>query len=244
VKERLDVLLVERNLVRSRSQARALIKSGDVLVAGEVVTKPGHPTDPEASIEIQAESDVVGRGYYKLEHALDHFKLKVQDLICADIGASTGGFTQLLLRRGAQRVYAIDVGHEQLHSSLLSDQRVINMEGTHINQASLPEKVDLCVIDLSFISLRKVMESIIELGNDQLKIIALIKPQFEGEARDLNQQGIVKTEQRRSEILQELLADLDQLGVKLQSQVIESPISGKKGNVEYLGFFLKGEVES
>jgi 23S rRNA (cytidine1920-2'-O)/16S rRNA (cytidine1409-2'-O)-methyltransferase len=238
VKERLDKVLTDRGLVASRSQAKSLIEKGDVTVNGSVVKKAGDLVDPSANIEVHAEL-FVGRGAFKLKKALEEFKVDVKNKILLDVGASTGGFTEVLLNAGASKVYAIDVGRDQLAQKLRSDARVINMEGTNIKDVnSLPEMGDGAVMDLSFISITKVLTALRELLTPGAFLIALVKPQFEVGVERLPKDGVVKDEVLRQTVLKEITDHAENNGWKLH-QTIVSPIEGKTGNVEYLAHFTR-----
>lgn len=232
MKKRLDELMVEKKLVASRSQARHLIKDGTVLVNDQTITKPGHLTPIDSDIKITRDL-YVSRGAYKLEAAITSFKIDPTDKIIADIGASTGGFTEYLLTQGAKKIYAIDVGHDQLAEKLKKDPRVINLEGTNIrSNPTLPEKVDLCVVDLSFISLTLVLNNIARLLKPSGEIIALLKPQFEAGPNAVNEKGILSAAQTKS-VLNSFKQTLSENKYHL-IDIIPSPIKGKTGNQEYL----------
>ena len=236
--ERIDKLLVSRRLAISRSQARLLIDDGLVYGNGKQITKSGQLFDQEVVLEVKREREYVGRGALKIEHALKCFEVDVRGMIVADVGASTGGFSDCLLQQGAQKIYAIDVGHGQLAAKLLQDDRVINLEGINIrHQYQLPEKVNLCVVDLSYISLKLVLNNIAALLDEQGRIIALIKPQFEAGVERIGKNGLIKDNEVRIKILEEIYdwCQENSLGVL---DVIRSPICGKTGNIEYF-FFLR-----
>lgn len=231
--ERLDKILLERGLVSSRSQAKSLIEKGDVLVDGSVLTKAGALISPAAQISVTAPL-FVGRGAFKLLRALEVFPVITQERVFLDVGASTGGFTEVLLERGAKKVYAIDVGRDQLAQKLRSDPRVTNLEGTNIKDlATLDELGDGAVVDLSFISLTKVLSSIARLLKPEADLIALVKPQFEAGPARIPKDGILKSDEIRDEILSEVLAFAEGNGWK-KLGVIPSPIEGKAGNKEFL----------
>ncbi|MGQ9632476.1 MAG: TlyA family RNA methyltransferase [bacterium] len=235
-RERLDKLMVERGLVRTRAEAQGLILAGEVSVNGEVCTKAGRRIQTDCEIEIAERQRYVGRGGYKLEGALNHFGIFVEGKVAIDVGASTGGFTDCLLKRGAVRVYAIDVGYGQLAWELRSDPRVIVMERTnarHLKPSSLPEKADLATIDVSFISLKLIIPPVLELLKPQCELIALIKPQFEAGRAEVCRGGIVRSPEVRGRIVEEVREFVGNLGMEVVG-VIESPIAGADGNVEYL----------
>lgn len=238
MKERADKVLSDRGLVSSRSQAKSLIEKGDVLIDGKAIKKAGELIEIDSEINILAPL-YVGRGAFKLEKALSEFGIDPKDLIGMDIGASTGGFTEVLLLNGAKKVYAIDVGHDQLAKKLREDSRVVNLEGTNIKDLhALDEKADLAVMDLSFISITKVLANVFELLTAEGKLIALIKPQFEAGLARLPKDGVIKDSKVREEILAEVIAFAESHGW-LHHQTILSPIEGKTGNTEYLSLFSK-----
>lgn len=241
--KRLDQHLVDHLQVPSRSRAKLLIEEGKVTWNGVTITKAGKLVSAQDQITIQEYEKIfyVGRGLHKIEKALEVFQIDVKYKIIADIGASTGGFTQYVLSQGAKRCYAIDVGHGQLAEVLRQDPRVVNMEGTNIRDLearSLPERVDLCVVDLSFISLRLVLHNIFSLmtardeSRAEPQIIALFKPQFEVGSKALNKQGVVKDDK----VIEEALGDFKIWCAKekiLIKNFTSSPIEGKKGNREF-----------
>lgn len=233
---RLDILLTERKLVKSRSVALNLIKNGLVKVNGEIVTKPAKdlPNTEEFQIEILEQPKYVGRGGLKLEKALEEFKINPKGLAVLDVGSSTGGFTDCLLQKNAKKVYAVDVGTDQLEKKLLDDPRVISLEKTDIrNIKELPEKIDLAVIDVSFISLKLILNSVSNLLKDNGKIIALVKPQFETSKTEKNKSGVVKNEEIREKVLKEIQEFCIKNKLLILAK-IASPILGGSGNKEYL----------
>lgn len=238
MKVRADKVLADRKLVASRSQAKSLIEKGDVIVNGKVLLKASELIDEDAKVEINAPL-YVGRGAFKLEKALEEFQVEVQDKILLDIGASTGGFTEVLLMKGAYKVYAIDVGHDQLAQRIREDSRVINLEGTNIRELKeLPEMSDGAVMDLSFISITKVLESVKNLLKPQAFLIALIKPQFEAGVERLPKDGVIKDQKVREQILKEVLEFSSNSGWRIE-KTIPSPIEGKSGNTEYLSLMYR-----
>jgi len=235
-RKRLDVLLVARGIARSRAQAQASIAAGLVRVHRETATKSGQLVLPDAEIEQLGEvHPFVSRGGIKLATALDAFDLDVAGTRAADVGASTGGFTDCLLQRGARRVYAIDVGHSQLDSALRQDQRVIVMEKTNVRTLiDLPEPVDLVTIDVSFISLRLVLPVMRSWLTDKGNVIALFKPQFEAGRRITAQaKGVIRKEVVRQRLLGDFHAWLSDNRFVLVGE-IPSSIAGERGNQEYL----------
>jgi 23S rRNA (cytidine1920-2'-O)/16S rRNA (cytidine1409-2'-O)-methyltransferase len=238
VKERADKHLADRGLVSSRSQAKSLIENGDVKVNGKIISKASEPIDEKDQIEIISHQ-YVGRGALKLERAIEEFKPPVSGKVYLDIGASTGGFTEVLLMNGASKVYAIDVGHGQLAKQLLSDARVINLEDTNIKDVTvLPELADGAVMDLSFISATKVLPSVNKLLKPRAPLIALIKPQFEVGRERLPKDGVVKDPILQKVVLEEVLAFAKGNGWE-HLATIDSPIEGKSGNKEFLCHLLR-----
>lgn len=240
-KRRADVLLVERGLVPSRNLAQRLILSGQVWANGQPVPKPSTLLPPDATIEIRERPRYVSRGGEKLEAALRHFQVDVQGKICADVGASTGGFTDCLLQYGAAKVYAIDVGYGQLHWRLRQDPRVVVMEKTNARYLeALPEPVDLVTVDVSFISLRLLFPAIRGwYGGRGGVLLALIKPQFEAGPRESARgKGVIRNPAVHRQVLREVVAVAHRVGFHLQG-LMPSPIRGaKKGNIEFWGYFV------
>ena len=238
MKDRADKILADKGLVASRSQAKSLIENGDVTVNGAVIKKAGELIDPDAKIEVTSQL-FVGRGALKLEKALSEFKVSVKDKVYLDVGASTGGFTEVLLNHGARKVFAIDVGHDQLAQKLRDDSRVINLEGTNIRDlGSLPELADGAVMDLSFISITKVLEAVKNLLKPQANLIVLIKPQFEAGRERLPKDGVIKDAKVQSAVLDEVVSFAKAQGWLLHA-TIDSPIEGKSGNKEFLSWFTR-----
>ena len=238
-KERLDVALVRRGLAPSRERARALIMAGQVYVGDRVVDKAGTmiPLDAVCRLaETPEELKYVSRGGLKLEKALDTFHLNPEGLVALDVGASTGGFTDVLLRRGAKRVYAVDVGHGQLAWTLRNDERVVVMEGTNIRHlTSLPEPIQAVVIDVSFISLRLVLPALGPLLASSAWVVALVKPQFEaGKAEVDRGEGVITNPQVHACVLQELQEWIPQHTPFRILGLTDSPIHGREGNKEFL----------
>lgn len=234
MKKRLDLLLVERGMTETRERAQALIMAGDVTVRGRVINKAGAQVDAREEIVVRAPLPYVSRGGYKLAAALDAFGVDPRGFVCADIGASTGGFTDVLLQRGAQRVLAIDVGYGQLAWKLRQDTRVVIMDRVNARYLDpLPERVDLVVIDVSFISL----DHILPVAQSQLKpggeIIALIKPQFEAGREQVGRGGIVRDASVHRRVLEKTIQFAQSLELRVLG-LIQSPIQGTEGNVEFL----------
>ena len=233
-KERLDILLVERGLVETRARARAHIMAGEVTVNGERVDKAGTPVPRDGRIELAAPLPYVSRGGYKLAGALERFAIPVDGCIAADVGACTGGFTDVLLQRGAARIFAIDVGQGQLDWKLRRDERVVVLERTNARYLdSVDQPVDLAVIDVSFISLRLILPSVKKWLVPGGNVVALIKPQFEAGPESVGKGGIVRDPAVHRTVLTELLAwtSRSQWGIK---GLMRSTIQGTDGNIEYL----------
>jgi 23S rRNA (cytidine1920-2'-O)/16S rRNA (cytidine1409-2'-O)-methyltransferase len=241
-KERVDKILVDRGMVQSRERARALIMAGQVVVADHVAEKPGQIVPVEAEIRLKGEMlPFVSRGGLKLQKALDEFSIDVTGLIALDVGASTGGFTDCLLQRGATKVLAVDVGYGQLAWKLRLDERVVNLEKTNIRYVtpdSLPEVPDIAVIDASFISLAKVLPVTIALIKDEGVIIALIKPQFEVGRGEGGKGGVVRDAEKHRGVIAAIKSLAESLGLEVGG-VMESPILGPKGNREFLIVMMK-----
>jgi len=235
-KQRLDRLLVDRQLAESADQAQRLIMAGLVYVNGQKSDKAGMAFRDDASIDVREVLRYVSRGGLKLECALEYFSFQTEGKTCLDVGASTGGFTDVLLQNGAEKVYAVDVGHGQLHYRLQHDDRVINLEKTHVRKLSdemIPESVDALVIDTSFISLTRVLPCAWPFVKNGGWCVALIKPQFEIDAKFLDR-GVVRDDEHRQFAIDKVLAMSGELeGVEIIG-ITESPIHGPKGNVEYL----------
>lgn len=238
---RLDVYLVREGYFDSRQRAQDAVREGLVFLDGRVADKPSRPVGPGNTVTVSRVSvGYVGRGGLKLEKALDVFDIDVRDKVCLDAGASTGGFTQCLLRRGAKRVYAVDVGHGQLDASLRKDPRVISMEGTDVRDLTLPETVDGAAVDVSFISLRQVLPSVIGLVRDKGAVVALIKPQFEAGRAHVGKGGIVKDPAVHERVLTDITGFCGDRGLTVMG-LSPSPIQGRGGNREYLLYGIKGK---
>ncbi len=239
-KMRLDLLLVERGLAESRAKAQALILAGEVHVAGQLVDRASASFPADAEITIEQGPRFVSRGGDKLEGALQAFPVKLEGRICADVGSSTGGFTDCLLQRGAARVYAIDVGKGILHWKLRNDPRVVVMESTNARYVkSLPEPISLATIDASFISLKillPVVKGWFEPGGPENEIIALIKPQFEAGRKVMaKNDGVVRDPEIHRQVLEDVLDFAQKAGYNIRG-LIKSPLTGPKGNVEFLAW--------
>lgn len=243
--ERLDITLVKRGLVESRERAQQLIKAGKVQLSGKVVTKPSlMVSEDDNCITLLDRLRYVGRGGVKLEAALQNFGLDVRGLTALDVGASTGGLTDCLLQHGISRVYAVDVGHEQLAPKIRNNPRVQTFEDTDIRQLlQLPEMVDLVVVDVSFISLRLVLSVVVRFLKPATgRIVALIKPQYEAGPRKVGKKGVVRNKSIQRETVVDLLQWVQQQGWTVLG-VFRSPIQGGEGNVEYFTY-LSIEAET
>ncbi len=245
-KERLDLLVQGRGLAESREQAKGLILGGSILVDGQPVTKAGLLVKKDADIAlVHTPSPYVSRGGLKLAQALASFKIRVEGAVAIDVGASTGGFTDCLLQQGAIRVYAVDVGYGQMAWRLRQDPRVVVLERRNIRYLSTEEiqaPVDLATVDLSFISLTKVIPKVVSFLKKEGDLIALVKPQFEVGRGEVGKGGIVRSEEKRKEVLAKICAKGEEWGLGLIG-AIPSPICGKKGNAEYLVYFKKKDGE-
>ena len=234
LKKRLDNLLLEKGLAESRSQAQGLILAGKVTVDGIVLSKSGNLVREDSRIDIAQKPPFVSRGGIKLARALDEFQIDVTSSIVLDIGASTGGFTDCLLQRGAGKVYAIDVGYGQIDYKLRQDPRVIVLDKTNVHYPfSIPEKADLAAVDLSFISVTKVIPNIMEHLSQSGRLIILLKPQFEAERREVGKKGIIKDAQVHARVLGRFISWMVGYGLRLGG-LIASPIYGTEGNKEFL----------
>jgi 23S rRNA (cytidine1920-2'-O)/16S rRNA (cytidine1409-2'-O)-methyltransferase len=241
-KKRLDALIAERGLVDSRARAQSLVIAGKVMVDGVVVTKAGTRVPDGAEIAlIEPDHPYVSRGALKLEAALDRFGVDPEGLDCLDVGASTGGFTDLLLQRGAHRVVALDVGRGQLDWRLRQDERVTVLEGVnarHLGPDDLPFAVDLACVDVSFISLRLVVPAVLPHLRGGATLICLVKPQFEAGRHQVASGGVVRDDEVRRRVIDDTVTALAELGLELVG-VVESPVRGPKGNLEELAVFRK-----
>lgn len=241
-KQRADTLLVAQGLVESRSLAQRMVMAGQVRADGQVVAKPSTLLAPDVTLEVESPPRYVSRGGFKLEAALEAFALDVQGFLCADLGSSTGGFTDCLLQCGAEKVFAIDVGRGQLHWKLRQDARVFVMEGTNARKLkSLPEVVDLVTIDASFISLRVLLPVVKSWLKEKGKVIALVKPQFEaGRAEASRGKGVIRDPEIHERVLLDVLRFAEEEAYVVEN-LMPSPIVGPKGNVEFLALLAPGE---
>jgi len=243
--ERVDKLLVERGLAESRTKAQAMVMAGVVLVNEQRINKPSDLVAPDAEIRVKGGDDpasrYVGRGGLKLEAALREFQINVEGLTCLDVGASTGGFTDCLLQHGASQVISIDVGHNQIDWRLRTDNRVEVREGInarYLKPDDFPTRFELVVMDVSFISATKIMPAIVPLLTDTGRLITLIKPQFEVGRGEVGKGGIVRDSQKHARVIDEVNRAAQDLGLQARN-VIESPIHGADGNVEFLALYEK-----
>jgi len=242
-RERIDKILVDRGLAESRTKAQALVMAGAVLVDEQRVNKPSELFEPTAKIRIKEEaaSRYVSRGGLKLEAALREFQIEASGLVCLDVGASTGGFSDCLLQHGARKVVALDVGHNQIDWKIRNDSRVEVREGINARNllpADFDASFDLAVIDVSFISLTKILPAVGPLVTNGGRIVALIKPQFEVGKGEVGKGGIVKDPAQHQRVVTEVNAAAESLGLGIGA-VIESPIRGAEGNTEFLALYLR-----
>lgn len=248
MKDRLDVLLVKRGLAESREKAKAVIMSGIVYVDGQKEDKAGQTFADTANIEVRGSTlKYVSRGGLKLEKAMECFDVSVKDKVCMDIGASSGGFTDCMLQNGAKKVYAVDVGHGQLAWKLRNDTRVVVMEKTNIRYVKpedIGESIDFASIDVSFISLSKVLPAAYNLLGERGEIVALIKPQFEAGREKVGKKGVVREKSTHIEVIQNCFAYANENGFFVR-ELEFSPVKGPEGNIEYLYHLVKsGDVDS
>ena len=242
-KIRLDILLVERGLQESRQRAQAVIMSGQVFVGGQRVDKPGTAVDRSAQIEIRGETlRYVSRGGLKLEKAMALWPIALENAVCMDVGASTGGFTDCMLQNGAKKVYAVDVGYGQLAWKLRSDERVVCLERTNARYLShelIPEEPDFSSVDVSFISLKLILPAIAGVLRDGGQAGCLVKPQFEAGREKVGKKGVVRDPAVHLEVLERFLEHAEESGFAVLDLTF-SPIRGPEGNSEYLGWLEKG----
>lgn len=243
--ERVDKLLVERGLAESRTKAQAMVMAGVILVNEQRINKPSDLVAPDAEIRVKGGDDpasrYVGRGGLKLEAALREFHLDVQGLVCLDVGASTGGFTDCLLQHGAGKIISIDVGHNQIDWRLRTDPRVEVREGVnarYLTPDDFSSTFELVVMDVSFISATKIMPAIVPLLTDTGRLVTLIKPQFEVGRGEVGKGGIVRDPEKHVRVLDQVNRAAKELGLEVRG-VIESPIHGADGNVEFLALYEK-----
>jgi ftsJ-like methyltransferase len=242
MKDRLDILLVKKGLAESREKAKAIIMSGIVYVEGQKEDKAGQTFPENANIEVRGNTlKYVSRGGLKLEKAMECFDVNVENKVCMDIGASSGGFTDCMLQNGAKKVYAVDVGHGQLAWKLRNDKRVVVMEKTNIRYVKpedIGENIDFASIDVSFISLSKVLPSAYNLLGENSEIVALIKPQFEAGREKVGKKGVVREKSTHIEVIQNCFEYAKSNGF-LVEELEFSPVKGPEGNIEYLYHLVK-----
>lgn len=235
-KIRLDKMLFDKYLVESREKAKALIIAGEVMVDGTVTYKAGAQVDPDSELKIKSKLPFVSRGGLKLEQAVNDFGLEFEGKTCMDVGASTGGFTDCMLQHGAVKVHAVDVGYGQFDWKLRMDERVVLLEKTNIRyleKQAVPDKIDIAAIDVSFISLTKVIPNILNFLEPGGEIVALIKPQFEAERKDIGKGGVVRDETVRIGTVEKIKTWAEANGLEVLGTT-SSPVKGPKGNAEYL----------
>jgi len=243
MKERLDILMVKKGLANSREKAKTFIKAGNVVVNGSIENKPGAMYDEDTLVEIQGEVlPFVSRGGLKLLKAVESFGIVLDGKVCMDIGASTGGFTDCMLQHGAVKVYSVDVGHDQLAKSLREDERVVCMEGTNIRymtEEDVPDKVDFVSIDVSFISLTKVLLPVKAVMKEGADMVCLIKPQFEAGRDKVGKNGVVRDKSVHRDVIELVWQFARGIGFSILNLEF-SPIKGPEGNIEYL-LYIKNE---
>ncbi|MBQ9687197.1 MAG: TlyA family RNA methyltransferase [Oscillospiraceae bacterium] len=236
-KIRLDQLVYERGFTESRERAKTTIMSGLVFVNGQRADKPGMSVDPEAKIEVHGDAlPFVSRGGYKLDKALKVFPIDPAGKVCIDCGASTGGFTDVLLQHGAKKVYAVDVGYGQLAWKLRQDERVVNLERTnlrYISSEQIPEPIELAVMDVSFISIKLIIPAVKQLLVPNADYVCLIKPQFEAGREEVGKKGVVRDAAVHERVIQEILAFIPTVGMSVCG-LDYSPVKGPEGNIEYI----------
>ena len=246
-KIRLDQLVFDLGLAESRERAKTTVMSGLVFVNGQRADKPGMQLSPDVNVEVKGTAlPYVSRSGLKIEKALKVFPIDVNGKVCIDCGASTGGFTDVLLKNGAAKVYSVDVGYGQLAWSLRNDERVVNMERTNIRYISseqIPEPLDICVMDLSFISVKLVLPAVCALLKDDAQLVCLIKPQFEAGREEVGKKGVVRDKAVHLSVIESVLSFAPTVGMTVMGLDF-SPIKGPEGNREYLCYMKKGVHEA
>lgn len=244
MKKRLDILVTERGLAESREKAKALIMAGSVYVDQQKADKPGDLYPEEAQIEVRGKGlQYVSRGGLKLEKAMEEFPISLAGLVCMDVGASTGGFTDCMLQNGAQKVYAVDVGYGQLAWSLRTDPRVINLERTnarYLTREQVPEPIDFFSVDVSFISLSLILPAVRPLLAEGARAVCLIKPQFEAGREKVGKKGVVRDPAVHREVIEKVLGFALENGYSVLGLTF-SPVKGPEGNIEYLAYLQRSE---
>lgn len=245
MKKRLDILVTERGLAESREKAKALIMAGDVYVDQQKADKPGDLYPEEAPIEVRGKGlKYVSRGGLKLEKAMAEFPITLSGLVCMDVGASTGGFTDCMLQNGAKKVYAIDVGYGQLAWSLRTDPRVVNLERTnarYLSQEQVPEPIDFFSVDVSFISLSLILPAVRPLLSENARAVCLIKPQFEAGREKVGKKGVVRDPAVHQEVIEKVLSFALENGYSVLGLTF-SPVKGPEGNIEYLAYLQRSDA--
>ena len=240
MKKRLDVLIFERGFAKSRNEALSLILNRKVTASGKIVDKAGAQIAPDAEITVEKdENNFASRGGYKILKGIQEFCIDLTEKVCLDIGASTGGFTDCMLKNGAKKVYSVDVGYGQLDWKLRNDPRVINIEKTNFRYwagKEIQEEINFVSIDVSFISLKKILPNLDNLIKSSYEVLALIKPQFEVGVEKIGKNGVVRNQKYRDEVVVDLRKFIEDNGYSVNG-VCESPIKGPAGNVEYLIYF-------
>ena len=245
-KKRLDVAMVEQGLAESRQKAQAIIMAGQVYVNGQKVDKAGAPVTEDAAIEVRGKTlRYVSRGGLKLEKAMQLWPITLKGFICADIGASTGGFTDCMLQNGAEKVYAVDVGYNQLDWRLRSDPRVVCMERTNVRYLTaeqIPEPLDFGTVDVSFISLKLILPALRGILKPDGQVVCLVKPQFEAGREKVGKKGVVRDPAVHLEVLRQFLQNAHEADFSVKEMTF-SPVRGPEGNIEYLGHLCVGAGE-
>lgn len=243
--QRLDLYLVSQGAADSREKIKKLIESGNVTVNGKIIKKAGYPVCSDDIINInKIDEKYVSRGGYKLERAINSFSLDLENKICADIGASTGGFCDCMLQNGAKKIYAVDVGTGQLADKIKNDDRVTNIEKCNFRYADedlFGEKVQFCSVDVSFISLKLILPSLFSVMSDESKAVCLIKPQFEAGKENIGKNGIVKSKSVHFDVIDGIINSAQTVGFKIYG-IDHSPITGGDGNIEYLICIVKSQT--
>ena len=245
-KIRLDQLVFQKGYAESREKAKAIIMSGDVFINNQRADKPGIQVSEDTEIEVRSKGlPFVSRGGYKLDKAISCFNLDIENKICIDCGASTGGFTDVLLQNGAKKVYSVDVGYGQLAWKLRNDDRVVNLERTNLRYITsdlIQDKIDVAVCDVSFISLKLVIPPLIPLLNENADIVCLIKPQFEAGKDKVGKKGVIKDSAVHREVIQDIVSFMHESGFAILG-LDYSPIKGPEGNIEFLCYMKYGDID-
>ncbi len=246
-KIRLDQLVYELGFTESRERAKTTVMSGIVFVNGQRADKPGMPVSPDAKVEVHGDAlPFVSRGGFKLDKALKVFPIDPAGKLCIDCGASTGGFTDVLLQHGAKKVYAVDVGYGQLAWKLRTDERVVNLERTnlrYVTREQIPEELDLAVMDVSFISIRLVLPAVKELLKPGADLVCLIKPQFEAGREEVGKKGVVRDSAVHEEVIRNIVTFAPAIGLSVMGLDF-SPVKGPEGNIEYICHMKNGAFEA